>query len=116
MSGFDAAAFETLFWLQMMCLMMICLNALGARAYLCRPLYFAMYGCDGFGEGHDTYVESVGILEDEPCDSEPMPVTAFCFFAFFIFVAGFLMLNLFIGVILVMLQNVTGRFPTSGHD
>ena len=87
-----------------------------ACVYLCRPLYFAMYGCDGVGDGLETYIGSTGRLEDEPCDNEPMPVTAFCFFAFFIFVAGFLMLNLFIGVILVMLQNVTGRFSIGRHD
>ena len=71
-----------------------------------RPLYFAMYGCEGMGGGLSSYEDTVAVTihENEGCNNEANPVFGFCFFGFYIFIAGFLMLNLFIGVIMVRTQ------------
>ena len=71
-----------------------------------RPMYFAMYGCEGMGGGLSSYEDTVAvtIYENEGCNNEANPIFGFCFFGFYIFIAGFLMLNLFIGVIMVRTQ------------
>lgn len=59
-----------------------------------------MYGCEGMGEGVATYL-SMTAISTEDCESDGNPLFAIVFFGLYIFLAGFLMLNLFIGVIMV---------------
>ena len=60
-----------------------------------------MYGCEGMGDGYASYVEATPRDVRGVCDHEPSPTIAVVYFGLYIFIAGFLMLNLFIGVILV---------------
>lgn len=72
-------------------------------------MYFQLYGCDGWGEGYDTYVRnSARFVNREAveaddgrlgCVHEEFPIFGRIFFAFYIFLAGFLLINLFVGVI-----------------
>ena len=74
-------------------------------------MYFQLlvYGCGGWGEGYETYVRnSARFVNREAVDAddgrlgcvhEEFPIFGRMFFAFYLFLAGFLLINLFVGVI-----------------
>ncbi len=74
-------------------------------------MYFQLYGCDGWGEGYETYVRNTARFIHQPDDSsqgvdsslgcvhEEFPIFGRIFFGFYLFLAGFLLINLFVGVI-----------------